>query len=58
MLSKRARAYMQLVGDRDLSDDELLDLMITEPTLLRRPLVIYENSTVIGSDRAGLEWMV
>src|SRR5215203_5432412 len=38
VLSQRARAYKELVGERDLTDDRLLDLMIEEPTLLRRPL--------------------
>jgi Spx/MgsR family transcriptional regulator len=55
VLSKRARAYKELVGDRDLSDDQLLDLMIQEPTLLRRPLVISGDEAVIGFDRKGLE---
>ncbi len=58
VLSQRARAYKELVGERDLNDDELLDLMIAEPTLLRRPLVICVDSSVIGFDRAGLERMV
>ncbi len=58
VLSKRARAYKELVGDRDLSDDELLDLMIAEPTLLRRPLVIAGDTSVIGFDRVGLERLV
>ena len=57
VLSKRARAYKELVGDRDLTDDQLLDLMIEEPTLLRRPLVISGHEAVIGFDRKGLEWM-
>ena len=57
VLSKRARAYKELVGDRDLTDDQLLDLMIEEPTLLRRPLVISGHEAVIGFDRKGLERM-
>lgn len=57
VLSKRARAYKELVGDRDLTDDQLLDLMIQEPTLLRRPLVISGDDVVIGFDRKGLEWV-
>ena len=55
VLSKRARAYKELVGDRELTDDQLLDLMIQEPTLLRRPLVISRQDAVIGFDRNGLE---
>lgn len=54
VLSKRARAYKELVGDRDLTDDQLLDLMIQEPTLLRRPLIIAGGDAVIGFDRKGL----
>ncbi|MCA9858601.1 MAG: Spx/MgsR family RNA polymerase-binding regulatory protein [Thermomicrobiales bacterium] len=55
VLSKRAKAYKALVGDRELTDDQLLDLMIQEPTLLRRPLLISAGNAVIGFDRAGLE---
>lgn len=54
VLSKRARAFEELVGDRDLTGDQLLDLMIQEPTLLRRPLIISGHDAVIGFDRKGL----
>ncbi len=54
VLSRRAKAYATLVGDRDLSDDELLALMIQEPTLLRRPLAVRGTQTAIGFDRVGL----
>jgi Spx/MgsR family transcriptional regulator len=53
VLSKRARAYKELVGDRELTDGQLLDLMIQEPTLLRRPLIISGQHVVIGFDRKG-----
>ncbi len=41
VLSRRSRAYKELIGDREagLTDGEVLDLMVAEPTLLRRPLV-------------------
>ena len=58
VLSKRARAYKELVGDRELTDDRLLDLMVEEPTLLRRPLVVAGPDSVIGFDRKGLERML
>lgn len=58
VLSRRARAFKELVGDRELTDDQLLDLMIQEPTLLRRPLVISGQDAVIGFDRTGLERLV
>jgi len=54
VLSKRAKAYGTLVGDRELSDDELLKLMVREPTLLRRPLAIKDGQAAIGFDKTGL----
>lgn len=54
VLSKRAKAFGELVGDRDLSDDELLALMVQEPTLIRRPLAIKDSRATIGFDKAGL----
>ena len=54
VLSRRAKAYAALVGDRDLSDDELLALLAQEPTLLRRPLAVRGERAAIGFDRAGL----
>ena len=54
VLSRRARPYKDLVGDRDLSDDELLELMVREPTLLRRPLAVKGGRATVGFDREGL----
>ncbi len=54
VLSRRSRAYRELVGGRELGDDELLDLMAREPTLLRRPLTVRDRRAVIGFDREGL----
>src|SRR5687767_10943538 len=39
VLSTRSRVYKERnLADADLSDDQLLDLMVEEPTLLRRPI--------------------
>ena len=54
VLSKRAKAYGELVGDRDLTDDELLALLVREPTLLCRPLAVKDGQATLGFDRAGL----
>lgn len=54
VLSRRAKAYSELVGDRELSDDELLALMVQEPTLIRRPLAIKDGRATIGFDKTGL----
>lgn len=54
VLSRRAKAYAELVGDRDLTDEELLALMAREPTLLRRPLAVRDGRAVVGLDRQAL----
>lgn len=60
ILSRRARAYATLIGDREarLSDDDLLALIVQEPTLVRRPLTVRAGQAVIGFDRAGIEQLV
>jgi len=54
VLSRRAKAYATLVGDRDLAAEELLALMVQEPTLLRRPLAVRGEQTAIGFDKGAL----
>ena len=54
VLSRRAKAYGELVADRELSDEELLALLVQEPTLLRRPLAAKDGRATVGFDRAGL----
>lgn len=49
MLSTRAKAYKELnIAGRDLGDDELLEVMVDEPTLLRRPLAIRGERSTVG----------
>ena len=56
VLSRRSRAYReQGLSERELDDDQLLDMMVSEPTLLRRPIVVTERGTVVGIDKAGLD---
>ena len=59
VLSTRSRAYKSLgLAERSLSDDELLDLMVAEPTLLRRPLIISDAGAAIGFDRKRLQALI
>lgn len=37
----------------ELSDDELLRLMVEEPNLIRRPLITVDGEIVPGFDKAG-----
>lgn len=55
MLSTRARAYRELnIAERDLQDEDLIDLMVAEPTLLRRPLAVSEAGSTIGFNAVAL----
>lgn len=49
VLSTRAKAYKALgLNERTVTEDELIQLMVAEPTLIRRPLVIGRGGTAIG----------
>ncbi len=49
VLSTRSRAYGALgLAEKQLSDEDLLALMVEEPTLLRRPLIVGNGASVIG----------
>lgn len=54
MLSRRAKAYKELIGDSEVAEEELLQLMVKEPTLLRRPLIIHNGCAVVGFDPRAL----
>ena len=55
MLSTRARAYKDLgIADRDLTDAEHIELMIGEPTLLRRPLAVADGQSTVGFNASAL----
>ena len=60
VLSRRNRSYKERIGDRldSLTDDDLLQLMVDDPTLLRRPLAVRDSRAVVGFDRAGLTGLV
>lgn len=55
MLSTRAKAYKDLgIADRERSDDELIALMVEEPTLLRRPLAVGNGQSTVGFNAMAL----
>lgn len=56
VLSKRSRAYRDLeLASKHLSEDELLELMVAYPTLLRRPLVIGAEGATVGFNQKRLQ---
>ena len=43
------------LADKELSDSEMLDLMLKEPRLVRRPLVRIGNRLLIGANLKAVE---
>ncbi len=59
VLSKRSRAYRELgLDQRDLTDAELIDLMVADPTLIRRPLIVDGAQVVVGFNRDEIETLI
>ncbi len=59
VLSKRSKVYKARGEEIDaLDDDALIDLMLEEPTLLRRPLVLGSSGTILGHNPAKLTELI
>ena len=41
-----------------LADDELIDLMLSEPKLIRRPLILVNDRLILGSDKNSLNALI
>ena len=56
MFNFKSPSFKKLGLDRDgLTDNELIDLMLKEPRLVRRPVVRIGNDVYFGASRAVLE---
>ena len=59
MFNFRSPSFKQLGLERDkLSDNELIDLMLKEPRLVRRPVVRIDSNVYFGADRSILEDLI
>ena len=54
--SWRSPSFRKMGLDRDsLSDDKLLELMVAEPRLIRRPLILTsDGNLIVGSDKKAM----
>ena len=56
MFNFRSPSFKKLGLDREkLSDNELIDLMLEEPRLVRRPVVRIGNDVYFSADKSVLE---
>lgn len=59
ILSTRSKAYTaRSLASKDLSEDDILDLMLAEPRLLKRPLVIGNGKVVVGHNESKLTELI
>ena len=59
VISTRSTPYKQHdLANRQLTDDEILDLMVEDPRLLRRPIVIAGDRVVIGHNATKLQELI
>ena len=55
-LSTRSRPYQELgLADKNLSDDQIIELMADYPALLRRPILISTAGVLIGFNQSAYE---
>jgi arsenate reductase len=51
VLSKRSPTYKEMkLAERKLSKSEAIDLMLADPNLMRRPLVLAKGKAILGYD--------
>ena len=56
IFARRSPSLKKLgLADKDLSDDEMVNLMLQEPKLVRRPLLKVGDKLMVGGGRAAVE---
>ena len=56
IFARRSPSLKQMgLADKELSDSEMLELMLKEPRLVRRPLVRIGNRLLIGANLKAVE---
>ena len=59
MFNFRSPSFKKLGLEKDnLSNNELIDLMLKEPRLVRRPVVRIDGKVYFGADRSVLEGLI
>lgn len=59
IISTRSTPYKEHdLANRQLSEDEIIDLMVEDPRLLRRPIVIADGQVLIGHSAPKLEALI
>lgn len=56
LVNKRGRTWRDLgLADKDLSDKELFDVLLNNQTMIKRPVLLKEESVLVGYDESSFE---
>jgi len=59
LLRKGEQVYRELkLGQRELTDDELMELMVKHPDLIQRPIVVRGKKAVLGRPPEAVEELI
>ena len=56
LLNSRSTTYRELgLADKDLSNEELIEELIQNQVMIKRPVLVYEDSVLVGYDEEAFE---
>lgn len=56
LLNRKSQTYRNLgLKNKDLSDEEMLEVLHQHQTLIKRPVLVFENSVLVGYDEEAFE---
>ena len=55
LLRKRETAYKKIIKGKNFGDEELIQIMIENPKLIERPIVVRGNKAVLGRPPENVE---
>jgi len=56
LVNSRGTTYRNLkIKDQNLDDDQLFDVLLENQTMIKRPVVVFENSVMVGYDEEAFE---
>lgn len=56
LINTKGMMYRKLeLKDKNLSDEEMLDVLIENQTMMKRPILVFEESVLVGYDEEAFE---
>jgi len=55
IIRKNEEEYKDLIKNKNLSEDEILEILVKNPILLQRPIVLNDNSAIVARDEESLK---